>query len=151
MPRRHAAVIALLAASLAAAGCGRDEDEKLPAACSSGPAQVRAALAQAPARVTLAGTPISECFIRSAGAADVQLVSATLLATAAPLAERAGRDPEGDAAVQLGYLVGAIRRGAEAKQGIYAEYVRRLDQELAKVDRRTAAFRRGERAGRENG
>ena len=152
MPARHGVLIAVLSASLVTVGCGKEEeDPKLPAVCSAGPGQVRAALMGAPGRVTIEGTPISNCFIRAADAADVQLVGSTLLAVAAPLAERAQRDPDGDAALQLGYLIGAIQRGTKSKQGIYAESVRRLNQELANVDRRTSSFRRGEKAGNTSG
>jgi len=53
--------------------------------------------------------------------------------------------------VQLGYLAGALKRGSEQTQGLHSELVRRVDQELVRVDRTSSAFRRGERAGRELG
>jgi hypothetical protein len=53
------------------------------------------------------------------------------------------------AATQLGYLRGALRRGADP--GLHEELLRRFDQELLRVDTRTPAFRRGEAAGRARG
>ncbi len=67
------------------------------------------------------------------------------------LADRAEREPGGPAAVQLGYLVGAVRRGSLPDQGLAYELVRRIEGEAARADRRSAAFRRGLRAGRRDG
>jgi predicted small lipoprotein YifL len=143
--------VVLLATLATTVGCGKEEDPELPEACRTQPAQMRKALDAAPGGVTLNGTRLSQCFIRSGNAGDVQQVGGTLLAVAAPLAESAENDPEGEDALRLGYLIGAVRRGAGARQGIYDEIVRRLDQELTNVDRQSTAFRRGERAGSAGG
>jgi hypothetical protein len=55
------------------------------------------------------------------------------------------------AALRLGYLVGAARRGASETQGVHDELIRRIEQELAGVDRRSPAYQRGYDAGRARG
>jgi hypothetical protein len=121
------------------AGCGSDRSEKLPAACVQGPEAFMKALAKAPAAVTVEGTPISRCFNRDASGEDEQIVGTNLLAAAQQLADR------GDA-LQLGYLVGAARRGAE-RNGLAAELIRRLQQEPPHAMIASAAYKRGLRAG----
>jgi hypothetical protein len=112
---------------------------------------VRAALARAPARAELDGTPLSGCFTRGAEAGDVQQVGAAFLSVAVELAAAARAEPDGADALRLGYLIGAARRGAAGTQGIHDELMRRLQQETAGLDTRTAAYRRGYRAGRDHG
>jgi hypothetical protein len=99
--------------------------------------------------VTLDGTPLSDCLEPESGAADIQAVGTSFLAVAAELAPRARSDRE--AALKLGYLVGASRRGAARTQGIHSELVRRLEQETDATVRRSPAYREGERAGRSSG
>ena len=123
----------------------------LPVACKSGEAAVKRALVAAPGPVAVDGTPLSGCLIRASDSADLQLVGATYLAVAADLASEARADRESAAATRLGYLVGAVRRGAARTQGVHDEMVRRIEQELVIVDTRAAAFRTGERAGRSSG
>jgi hypothetical protein len=53
--------------------------------------------------------------------------------------------------LELGYLAGAVHRGAARAQGVDNEIERRIDQELGVVDTRAPAFARGERAGRASG
>ena len=142
-----AAAISMLLAS----SCTRDERPELPAGCRAGPAAVERALAGAPAQVRLEGTWLSSCLQRRSAQADVQQVGATFVAVAGRLAPAARARPEGPEAVRLGYLIGAARRGSGGTQGIHLELLRRLEQELTVVDTSSAAFRRGERAGRESG
>jgi hypothetical protein len=138
---------ALVLASIAAlAGCGGSGAEKLPAPCSNGPGAVVRALAKAPGAVRVDGVPLSRCFNRQASGDDVQVVGTSLVTAAQQLADRAAANPEGSAALQLGYLIGAARRGAR-RNGVAAELVRRLEQEDGGIARRSAAFRRGLRAG----
>ncbi len=148
--RRALNTLAVVVAA-AAAGCGRDGGVATPAACTEGPAAVRSALARAPGRVELDGVRLSECLTSASDGADIQSVGTAYVETAAVLSPRAQRRPEGPEALQLGYLVGAVRRGAARTQGVQAELLRRLEQELALVDTRARAFRRGERAGRSLG
>jgi hypothetical protein len=121
------------------AGCGSDRSEKMPAACASGPGSFVKALAKAPAAVTVGGTPISRCFNRDAGGTDEQILGTNLLAAAQQLADRGQ-------SLQLGYLIGAARRGAR-RNGLAAELVRRLEQEPTSATIASAEYRRGLRAG----
>jgi hypothetical protein len=69
------------------------------------------------------------------------------------LAARARRDRA--AAVALGYLVGAARRGAATTSGVHAELVRRLEQRAAFLEGSEtplrAALHRGLGAGQASG
>ena len=133
------------------AGCG-NKDVVVPAECEEGPDAVRAALRSAPGEVRLDGrVKISDCFQQAAPPASVQNLGATFLATAQGLAEQVRTDPHSDAAVQLGYLIGALRRGAGTRTGVHYEAVRRVQQELAGLNVHTPEFRRGLEAGQHGG
>jgi hypothetical protein len=122
LPR--AAAAAVLAAAALAACSTEGEDPTLPLACEAGPEAVERALVAAPGPVRIEGeVRLSECFVRKASAGDNQVVGGTLLAVAGRLADRAGADQR--AALRLGYLIGAARRGAGRTQGIHAELLRR--------------------------
>ena len=112
---------------------------------------MRAALASAPGAVRVAGTPLSKCLVRGAAPADVQSVGATYVEVAATLAGTARTSPHGRAATQLGYLEGAVKRGASKTAGIHYELERRVQQELDGVNTGTAEYTRGERAGEADG
>lgn len=133
---RWLGAMALLAAVVS---CGSSGAEKLPTACTEGPGAVVEALAAAPGAVTIHGTPISRCFNRGAGGQDEQIVGTNLVAAAAQLAA-------GGRALELGYLIGAARRGAK-RTGLGDELVRRLQQESAGAMIRSAEYTRGLRAG----
>jgi hypothetical protein len=139
------------AAAIGAAGCSTDDESPVPVACKATPAALERGLADAPEPVTLDGTPISECFTRASDPADIQAMGIALTEVAADLSAAARARPDSDAAVRLGYLVGAVREGASGTQGIHDELLRRVEQELAAVDTSSSAFREGERAGRESG
>ena len=139
--RVRIACIAAVAAALA--GCGSDKSESLPAACTEGPDVVVRALAKAPAPVTIDGTPISECFNRDATSDDVQIVGTNLLGAAQQLVDR-------NQALQLGYLIGAARRGAK-RNGLGDEIVRRLEAEATVDAAQRANYDRGLRAGAATG
>ena len=149
MPRAWTLV---LLAGLALSGCIREEDAQLPAACRIGAPAVEAALREAPGEVRLeGGTALSECLVRTSDQGDVLLVGEIYLSVASRLADAVVEDPAGPAAVRLGYLMGAVRRGAGETQGIHDELLRRIEQETGRVDRTSPAYRRGEQAGRESG
>jgi hypothetical protein len=134
-------LILLLVALLA--GCGANTQRALPSACTTkGPEPIAKALAAAPATVRVDGVSLSSCFSRESNNADIQVMGGNLLAVAQRLHDTAASDPGGDAAVQLGYLLGAARRGARST-GVHEELVRRLESEGI----RSAAFSRGRRAG----
>ena len=140
-----------LAIALSIGGCSTDEAPGVPVACKEGADSVRAALSRAPARVELDGTLLSDCFARGSDSAELQLVGASYVSAAAGLADAARLRPDGPEALQLGYLVGAARRGASSTQGVHEELMRRIEQELTGVDTRSASYQRGLRAGRGHG
>lgn len=127
-------------------GCG-NHDAGVPVACREGQESFRAALARAPAPVRVDRTRLSQCLARAAGPADVQEIGSVFIGLAQDLAPRARADPHSAAAVQLGYLVGAMRRGAGRDFGVYYEARRRVEDELAGVDVSSPEFVRGEQAG----
>jgi hypothetical protein len=129
-------------------GCGNDE-HRVPVACLEG--NLTKALATAPADVRLSGVRPSECFTRAANPAEIQQVGAVFIASAEKLAEAARTKPDSRAALELGYLIGAVRRGAGHTQGIHYETQRRIEQELLGVNTHAPAFVEGEKAGEKNG
>jgi hypothetical protein len=134
-----------------ATACGRDEDEGVPSACRQGEQAVRAALRAAPEKVRIDGTPLSACLVDGSDEGELRAVGTALLESAADLTVAAAERPEGPAAVQLGYLIGAVRRAASATEGTNSELVRRLDQEVVALGPPSEAFERGRRAGLEGG
>jgi len=98
------------------------------------------------------GAPLSACLARHSTGGDLQAVGTSFVGAASALADRAAREPEGRAATQLGYLVGAVQRGASRPGGnTSGEMVRRVELELDAVDRGSHALRAGIRAGRTTG
>lgn len=131
------------------AGCGGAEPEPLPPACSLGPEPVLRALRTAPGDVRLAdGTPLSDCVARATDDAELQQVGYAFT----PAADRLARRGTEEAAVQLGYLVGAVRRASMRSNGIHAELVRRMESRVTFDDPALlAAAERGARAGEATG
>lgn len=149
---RRARLLSLVALLLAVtAGCAREREAAVPVECQAGRAAIRSALRRAPAPVRVEGVALSECFTISSDTADIAAVGEEYLAVASALAEGARRRPGGGEALRLGYLLGAVRRGAARTQGVNDEMLRRIEQELLAIDARTRAFREGERAGRRSG
>jgi hypothetical protein len=117
---------AALAVALVPIGCGHDEGDT-PVACLEGAGPYLRALESAPGKVRLdGGTPISDCLAENQQAGDLGTVGTALVAAETKLNAAARTDPGGEANVELGYLIGAVQRGAESTQGIHAELVRRL-------------------------
>jgi hypothetical protein len=150
MPRTLGPVL-LMAVVLSA--CGRGGTGTLPAACQfpGGADSIRHALAAAPSEVRVDGTPLSKCLVREADASDVQAVGAAYVDVASDLAARVRAAPQSAAATQLGYLVGAVHRGAAKTAGIHYELERRVESELNGIDTRSPEFARGQRAGEATG
>lgn len=114
------------AAWLAGGGCG-SQSHVVPPACIAAAQDVERALGTAPGPVALSdGTPLSRCVAQATSDGDLQNVGAVFSQAADDLALRARRDHT--AALRLGYLIGATRRGAVHNQGISAELVRRVEQ-----------------------
>ena len=118
---------ALLAASavLAVGGCSSGDDDATPDACLGPARDYVEALEAAPGAVRLAGeTPISECLVPGHEPAEL---GESMIEAATELNAAARRDPSGEDTVRLGYLVGAVQRGAGETGGVHADLVRRLD------------------------
>jgi len=153
MPVRRSA--ALIVAALGVAGCSKQGDAAPVApACLDGPPAVTRALGDAPGDVRLAdGTPLSACVETAETPADLQTVGGAFTSVAEDLEERAFAD-DARAALELGYLVGAARRGAGDATALQAELVRRLERS-ADVDGAgpavAGALRRGMQAGEARG
>jgi hypothetical protein len=124
---RFVALAALaLACLIAIAGCG-SQDESTPVACLEGPAAYEKALAVAPGEVLLGGeTLISDCLVRNQQGGDLATVGEAMVTVATKLNAEARAEPGGGANLQLGYLLGAVQRGAEHGEGIHTDLVRRL-------------------------
>src|SRR3954447_1856108 len=123
---RFAAASLLAALALAAFGCGSQNDST-PPACLDGASAYEKALQDAPGEVLLSGeTPISDCLASNQTAGDLARVGEAMVETATSLNAKAREEGGGDAAVQLGYLLGAAQRGADSSEGIHAALVRRL-------------------------
>jgi hypothetical protein len=124
--------------------CGAGDEAPLSAACTD-VAQVEKALAAAPDPVVLAdGSRLSDCIERASSPSDLQNLGAALTAVA--------EDLEGDPARagQLGYLIGAVRRGSARPPGTGAELAHRLERSGAGAAD-SATLLRGVRAGERSG
>jgi hypothetical protein len=140
------------------AGCGNSGDST-PVACLEGAAPYERALKAAPDEVLLEDeTPIGECLTRNQSGGDLSRVGEAMIETATKLNAEAREDPGGEAALQLGYLLGAVQRGGEESEGIHSDLTRRLvvaarfapgKRPLPREFR--AAFREGFDAGRAGG
>ncbi len=147
-------VAGVLAAAALAAGCSAGDDERRASpVCTAGPDVIAGALRAAPGPVRLdGGVPLSSCISDAVTDAEVQNVGAAMVSVAERLERRATGDAR--AALELGYLIGAMRRGAARSMDIHAELVRRIER-TAQLDGASAAIRaavdRGLRAGRSRG
>jgi hypothetical protein len=124
---RFAATL-LAAACLTGAtlGCG-GQDDSTPVACLEGAAAYEQALEAAPGEVRLEGeTPIGDCLAANQTAGDLARVGEAMIEATTELNAEARAEAGGDAAVQLGYLLGAAERGSEESEGIHSDLVRRL-------------------------
>ena len=150
-----ARLLALAAAVLLAAGCGEEEGRPVSTSCIAEPATIVRALQVAPQTVTLEdGETISGCLRGATTSADLQNVGIALSRAAEDLESLAF---EGDerAALQLGYLVGAARKGSARTTLITGELVHRLERSAALDDEVppavVAAVQRGMAAGAARG
>lgn len=145
-------VLLVLVSALALGGC-REKDPKLPLACVESQQAILSALAKAPGPVHLRdGSLLSTCVANARSDADLQGVGIVLTQAGDALARALPRSDS--AALELGYLVGATRRGAAHTGGIHVELRRHLEQTTG-IDgpppRRRAAYRRGLVAGSRGG
>jgi hypothetical protein len=120
-PIALAAVLVVMAVT----GCGTKQNDLAPAACLATNQAYLTALERAPGEVRLAGTtPISDCLVPEQEAGQLANIGHEMVIAATKLNVEARRDPGGSAAVQLGYLLGAVAKGADA---IHTDLVRRLN------------------------
>jgi hypothetical protein len=144
----------LLGAALTPLGCAPEgEEPPLPKACTAGPEAVLEALEAAPGPVRMDGVPVSACLRPESSGEVLQTVGPTLVGAASELADAASGRPESRAALELGYLVGAVERatGGSGAPGTSTEIVRRIELELDAVRPRSRALEEGRRAGRATG
>jgi hypothetical protein len=117
--------IALVAVGIVAiAGCGAKKNDDAPAACLVPNQGYLRSLERAPAEVRLAGTtPISDCLVPEQDGGQLASIGQEMIVAATKLnaQARAGSEP---ATLQLGYLIGAVSKGADA---IHTDLVRRLN------------------------
>ncbi|HEX3736597.1 MAG TPA: hypothetical protein VHV53_03565 [Solirubrobacterales bacterium] len=152
-------VAALATALLAGCGGGADKDEHQPVACREGTTAFLDALRAAPGEVLLAGeVPISDCLVVGAEEGELADLGEGALGAATKLNAEARAEAGGRAAVELGYLLGAIARGSADTQGIHAELLRRLTVAARFAaegeplpPRFLAAYEKGFAAGRDHG
>ena len=123
--RRSAVLLVFLA------GCG-NADVTVAPECTDSPAAMRAQVARM--------APLGHCFQHAAGSADVQALGANVIETTQQLADQVRKAPHSHAAVELGYLVGVVRKDAT---GVHYETGRRVEQELIGVPTNTPEFHRG--------
>jgi hypothetical protein len=114
-------------ALLALGACGSDDSPDTPAACLAPASDYLSALETAPAEVRLSGsTPISGCLVAEQDPGALANVGRSLVDVATTLNAEARADPDGGAAVQLGYLSGAVDQAAETTGGIHQDLRLRL-------------------------
>ena len=124
--RAFAALAACCLALLPASGCG-STDEETPVACLDGAGAYIGALDDAPGEVKLSGeVPISHCLVENQKGGELATVGEAMVLAATRLNAQAREDPGGQSTLELGYLLGAAKRGAEDTNGIHAELIRRL-------------------------
>lgn len=143
-----------VAGALAFGGCG-DSEDGTPVACLDGKGAYLRALGTTPGEVRLSGeVPISDCLAQNQSGGELATVGATMIAVATELNSEAHRG-RGNAAMRLGYLIGAAEKGAETTEGIHADLLRRLDAAAHYIPRgaepRSALFQAAYEQGREAG
>jgi hypothetical protein len=121
--RRSSVAVAAVALVLLG-GCGTKKNDLAPAACLATNSGYLRALQRAPGAVRLAGTtPISDCLVPDQDAGQLANIGREMIvaATKLNLQARGGSEP---ATVQLGYLIGAVAKGADP---IHTDLARRLN------------------------
>jgi len=122
--------------------------------CFGEPASVLSTLRQEPPVVFEDGARLSSCVSGARTDGDLQSLGLLFVRVADMLRAQAVADPE--AAFALGYLTGAVTRGARSSSGsIAAQLARRVDQvaalEPGASTAAVSALARGRRAGERDG
>lgn len=144
-------VPAVAALALAAAGCGGQAPKPLADGCTASPDALVETLRTAPGPVLLEdGARLSRCVADGTDEGELQTVGIAFSRAAERLRETAETDPE--AALRLGYLVGATQKGATRTNGVMAELVRRIEVAAGRTsDDATPAAQRALERGLEAG
>lgn len=121
---RGSSLALVVAAVLLIAGCGTKKNDLAPDACLVSNQGYLRALERAPGQVRLAGTtPISDCLVPEQDAGQLANIGHEMIVAATKLNAEA-RQGSDAATLQLGYLTGAVSKGADA---IHTDLVRRLN------------------------
>ena len=127
-PIRTSALAIIVAAGLFVTACGETETDT-PEGCFVSAASYASSLRQAPGEVLLdAEVPISGCLVKGQTEGDLLDFAETTVRVATQTSA-AIREPGPDgikAAIDAGYLVGAIEKGAEDSEGIHTTLVDRV-------------------------
>jgi hypothetical protein len=121
---------------LALAGCGAQHVDPPDPSCTE-PAKIERAARGG------GGVQISDCVRRATRDTDLQDVGFAVSRAADQLGDRAD-------AHALGFLIGAVRRGA-GTSGVQAELVNRVEAVARRISGADAAMRQGVRDGEANG
>ena len=155
---RAATTLLVPVLALSFAACSGGEELTTPTACLEGPAKIGKAFESAPQPVRINGRiPISTCLIPDQSNADLIEFGTAAVEVATGLSSEARKPgvPGIAAAIQAGYLVGAVERGSEETEGIHAALVDRIRNAATNgVDRSGSAmshYEIGYEAGRELG
>jgi hypothetical protein len=121
-------MILVLAGALAVlAGCGSDDSPDTPVACLGPASDYLDALRAAPDEVRLGGsTPITDCLVSEQEGGQLAQVGQAMVGAATTLNEEVRRGDD-DAALQLGYLQGAVQEAASETGGIHEDLTLRLE------------------------
>lgn len=128
MPAPVVTVVTAVVSATLLGACGDD----LPAVsslCLEDAAPIETALRSVGNSAPVAledGTTLAECVERATSDAELQSLGVTFTAAADHLAARVQRTGDADTARQLGFLVGATRRGADRTNGTHLELSRRI-------------------------
>jgi len=155
---RSTTLLLTLACGLLVTACGETETDT-PVGCFVSAASFASSLRQAPEEVLLdAEVPISGCLVRGQKEADLLEFGETAIKvatrTSAGIAEPG---PDGiKAAIDAGYLVGAIEKGAEDSEGIHQTLVDRVTAAASNglagaSESKRAHYEAGREAGRDVG
>ena len=151
---RSIALVLTLACGLLVAACGETETGT-PAGCFVPADSFASSLRQAPGEVLLdAEVPISGCLVENQKEGDLQEFALTAIRvatrTSAAISEPG---PEGiKAAIDAGYLVGAVEKGAADSEGIHSTLVERITSAASNGLAGASEFKKSHfEAGREAG
>jgi hypothetical protein len=124
MLRGSSIALVVAATVLAVGGCGAKKNDLAPAACLATNNGYLRALERAPGEVRLAGTtPISACLVPEQNGGQLANIGREMVVAATKLNAEARRG-SAPATLQLGYLIGAVAKGADA---IHTDLARRLN------------------------